>query len=234
MQDKGKTPITENRTLGGSPKDPNQRSTVMKHSSADAGRFRVVRVFDGSMNEQVPTYPKRAKGLIKNGRAKWLSEDSIVLIDNISSAGTASDVNFNDTEDKTMSELIYKDLTIDSLLARLEELGGAIADSNDAKLAAISGKLYTDTLDVIKDIKKQNQEVTLAEISSGTTTVLGEDETQKALLARLEELGGALVDSNDIDLAGIIGNLYSETINVVKDVAKQNQEIKLAQLKAAK
>lgn len=207
----------------------------MKYSSADAGRFRVVRVFDGAGNEQVPTYPKRAKGLVKNGRAQWLSGDSIVLIDNISPAEEpVSDDNLIYTEDKTMSELIYRDITIDSLLERLESLSGAIADANDAPLAEISGKLYTDTLDVIKDIKKQNQEVTLAELSSGGTTVLGEDETQKALLERLEELGGTLADCNDIDLAGIVGNLYTETLNVIKDIAKQNQEIKLAQLKAAK
>jgi len=206
----------------------------MKYSSADAGRFRTVRVFDQNGIEQLPTYPKRAKGLIKNGRAEWLGEDSIVLIEDCFSADTMSDDKLTYTEDKTMSELIYRDITIDSLLERLESLSGAIADAADAKLAAISGKLYTDTLDVIKDIKKQNQEVTLAELSSGGAAVLGEDETQKALLARLEELGGALVDCIDIDLAGIIGNLYTETINVVKDVAKQNQEIKLAQLKAAK
>ena len=138
----------------------------MKHSSADAGRFRVVRVFDGSMNEQVPTYPKRAKGLIKNGRAKWLSEDSIVLIGNISSAGTASDVNFNDTEDKTMSELIYKDFTIDSLLARLESLSGALVDSNDIDLAGIIGNLYTETINVVKDVAKQNQEIKLAQLKA--------------------------------------------------------------------
>lgn len=204
----------------------------MKYSSADAGRFRTVRVFDQNGIEQLPTYPKRAKGLIKNGRAEWLGEDSIVLIEERFSADIMSDDKFNNTEDKIMSEL--KDITVTALLERLESLSGTIADANDAKLAAISGKLYTDTLDVIKDIKKQNQEVTLAELSSGGTAVLGEDETQKSLLARLEELGDALAACTDIDLAGIIGNLYTETINVVKDVAKQNQEIKLAQLKAAK
>lgn len=146
----------------------------MKNTSADAGRFRVVRVFDGFGNEQIPTYPKRAKGLVKNGRAQWQGEDSIVLIEEnsvIPAPDKCTADQFKHTEDTEMSELINKetieieeDITLKSLLERLEDLGKAVADCSDNEQLEVLGKLYTDTLDVIKDIKKQNQEIKLAQL----------------------------------------------------------------------
>jgi len=57
-----------------------------------------------------------------------------------------------------------EDLILTSLLERLADLTGAIANCDDTDSLEILGRLYTDTLDVIKDIKKQNQEVRLAEV----------------------------------------------------------------------
>lgn len=149
---------------------------IMKNTSADAGRFRVVRVFDGFGNEQDPTYIKRAKGLVKNGRAQWCgeAENAIVLLEEsrLPSAPDMCTVPHSiNTEDTEMSELMNKesfeaeeDLTLKSLLERLSDLAGAIADCDDTEQITVIGKLYTDTLDVIKDIKKQNQEVKLAQL----------------------------------------------------------------------
>ena len=126
----------------------------------------------------------------------------------------------------------FRDITVTSLLERLEELNSALTGCSD-DCAAITGKLYTDTLDVIKDIKKQNQEITLAKLASGCNIEIAEDATLTSLLERLEDLGNALTDVSDTR-AEITGKLYSETLNVIKDIAKQNQEVTLAQIKAAK
>jgi hypothetical protein len=39
-----------------------------------------IRVVDDSNNEYEPTYPKRAKGLVKNGRARFVNSTTICLI----------------------------------------------------------------------------------------------------------------------------------------------------------
>ena len=38
-----------------------------------------VRIFDEQGNEYEATYPKRAKGLVKNGRARFVEENTICL-----------------------------------------------------------------------------------------------------------------------------------------------------------
>ena len=38
-----------------------------------------VRIFDEQGNEYEATYPKRAKGLVKNGRARFVEENAICL-----------------------------------------------------------------------------------------------------------------------------------------------------------
>ena len=45
----------------------------------------MIRVFDESGNEVNPTYPKRARGLVKQGRARWAddADDVIVLTSDI-------------------------------------------------------------------------------------------------------------------------------------------------------
>ncbi|MGN1345482.1 MAG: hypothetical protein ACI4V1_01745, partial [Eubacteriales bacterium] len=40
-----------------------------------------IRVFDEIGNEIGQTYPRRAQGLLKKGRARFLSDDAIVLTD---------------------------------------------------------------------------------------------------------------------------------------------------------
>lgn len=56
-----------------------------------------VNVVDDLGNRYVPTYAKRAKGLVKNGRARWVDENTICL------ACPPDDMNLEDTEmDKNM------------------------------------------------------------------------------------------------------------------------------------
>lgn len=51
-----------------------------------------VNVVDELGNRYVPTYAKRAKGLVKNGRARWVDENTICL------ACPPDDMNLEDTE----------------------------------------------------------------------------------------------------------------------------------------
>ena len=51
-----------------------------------------VNVVDDLGNRYVPTYAKRAKGLVKNGRARWVDENTICL------ACPPDDMNLEDTE----------------------------------------------------------------------------------------------------------------------------------------
>lgn len=57
-----------------------------------------------------------------------------------------------------------EDLTLTALLERLNDLTEAIRECTDPERLSVLGKLYSDTLDVIKDIRKQNQEVCLAKL----------------------------------------------------------------------
>lgn len=68
----------------------------------------MIRVFDEAGNEVNPTYPKRARGLVKQGRARWADDvgDVIVLTSNIEeNAAYPSDVQYI-SEDTEMFENI--------------------------------------------------------------------------------------------------------------------------------
>jgi len=74
------------------------------------------------------------------------------------------------TEDNTMSDtninetIIEKDAVLEVLIKVLGRMSDLIAESTDTEQLTIYAKLYTDTLDLIKDLKKQNQEVELAKL----------------------------------------------------------------------
>lgn len=57
-----------------------------------------VRVIDEQGNEYEATYPKRAKGLVKHGRARFLSDNLICL---------ACPPNFDDLEDSQMKDFLF-------------------------------------------------------------------------------------------------------------------------------
>ena len=66
-------------------------------------------VVDEQGNQYEATYPKRAKGLVKNGRARFVDDHTICL-------ACPPDV---DLEDKTMSE--NKEISIAYLLEQIEK-----------------------------------------------------------------------------------------------------------------
>ena len=71
-------------------------------------------VVDEQGNEYEATYPKRAKGLVKNGRARFLDEHTICL------ACPPDQMNL---EDKTMSEQIVPEkLSMNYILEQIEKI----------------------------------------------------------------------------------------------------------------
>lgn len=101
-------------------------------------------VVDENGNEYEATYPKRAKGLVKNGRARFIDENTICLAcppnnteDKIMSENKKADSTINKTSNEiadVKAELPSEKLTIDYILGKLEEISVGQAFVTDAIL----------------------------------------------------------------------------------------------------
>ena len=101
-------------------------------------------VVDENGNEYEATYPKRAKGLVKNGRARFIDENTICLAcppnnteDKIMSENKKADSTINKTSNEiadVKAELPSEKLTIDYILSKLEEISVGQAFATDAIL----------------------------------------------------------------------------------------------------
>ena len=95
-------------------------------------------VVDENGNEYEATYPKRAKGLVKNGRARFISENKICLAcppdmiteDNEMSENTNVNASVA-TENTTITQSAEK-LTIDYILTQIEKIMVDTAHINEA------------------------------------------------------------------------------------------------------
>ena len=101
-------------------------------------------VVDEQGNEYEATYPKRAKGLVKNGRARFIDENTICLAcppnnteDKNMSENKKADSTINKTSNEiadVKAELPSEKLTIDYILSKLEEISVGQAFATDAIL----------------------------------------------------------------------------------------------------
>ena len=71
-----------------------------------------IEVVDEKGNVYEPTWPKRAKGLVKNGRARFVGENKICL-------ACPPDTK---TEDKEMSNNIFGEMTVADILTRINNI----------------------------------------------------------------------------------------------------------------
>ena len=71
-----------------------------------------IEVVDEAGNVYEPTWPKRAKGLVKNGRARFVEENKICL-------ACPPDMK---TEDKHMSNNIFGEMTVADILTRINDI----------------------------------------------------------------------------------------------------------------
>ena len=73
---------------------------------------RSIEVADEAGNVYEPTWPKRAKGLVKNGRARFVEENRICL-------ACPPDTK---TEDEHMSNSIFGEMTVADILTRINDI----------------------------------------------------------------------------------------------------------------
>ena len=97
-----------------------------------------VNVVDDLGNRYVPTYAKRAKGLVKNGRARWVDENTICL------ACPPDDMNLEDTEMEN----------------KINPIEGIVVESKNAELAvARNGMTLMDILERMDKIIEQGEKL---------------------------------------------------------------------------
>ena len=95
-------------------------------------------VIDSQGNEYEATYPKRAKGLVKSGRARFVGENKICLAcppkDNLEDNKMSENINTNveqKTAELTKSEVWAQIIKLQDQLASLSETMNSIADIRD-------------------------------------------------------------------------------------------------------
>lgn len=132
----------------------------------------MIRVFDEAGNEVNPTYPKRARGLVKQGRARWAddADDVIVLTSNIEeNAAYPSDVQhiLEDTEmfEYNVNEEITETTKVPETIETIEETGlplneelnrlYGILENIDKMLYNViaMGPSFLDEMNIVEQIK---------------------------------------------------------------------------------
>lgn len=164
--------------------------------------YRSIRVFDGCGNELQPTYRKRAKGLVKHGRAQWcgVEQDSIVLTDTTSMPQGLRTADHIITEDTQMSEYRENEI-IENEIIENEETNKTLNDYDDGCILA------SEAENMSNEKALDNLLLILAKLVSDIKGV--QDEAQMQCIV----------------------SMYKETLYLIKDITKQNQEVKLAELK---
>ena len=95
-------------------------------------------VIDSQGNEYEATYPKRAKGLVKSGRARFVGENKICLAcppkDNLEDNKMSENINTNveqKTAELTKSEVWAQIIKLQDQLASLKDTFSALIDISD-------------------------------------------------------------------------------------------------------
>lgn len=133
------------------------------------------------------TYPKRAKGLVKKGKARWLSTDTICL-------------RACETEDITMANNIYE--VIDNQMSKIQE---QIRDSSNADsvrcelLNTISSlakeerkkealSLIKDQMAFIKDDAKRLSDIDLSALDNPDAFLVSRENTKQEMIKLMSKL----------------------------------------------
>ena len=180
-----------------------------------------VNVVDDLGNRYVPTYAKRAKGLVKNGRARWVDENTICLAcppDDIDLEDTKMDKNKINPIEGIVVESKNSELTVarngmtlmdilnrmDKIIAQGDELANVVEQIKELKgadgvaRAEIIGKIY------IK--REENNKKMLNMLDKMYDDMMGKPEKQSLSAPALDAITG-------LDLAG----MTPETAKIVID-----------------
>lgn len=95
-----------------------------------------IAVVDELGNEYEPTYPKRAKGLVKHGRARFLSEDRICLAcppdENLEEHNMSNRIEAVQAQNEPVAKSTANELNLAYILAQIARIQSETAYLNEA------------------------------------------------------------------------------------------------------
>ena len=96
-------------------------------------------VVDEQGNEYEATWPKRARGLVKNGRARFLSENKICL-----ACPPEIDMEDNEMTDTILTDVIIKDIVTANAPAQENEASGEPGMAAETETTSVAGDEEND------------------------------------------------------------------------------------------
>ena len=93
--------------------------------------MKMIRVFDETGNEVNPTYPKRARGLVKQGRARWAddADDVIVLISYIRDMDSAYPSEVHTVQHTLEDTEMFEDINVNEEITETAEVPETIEET---------------------------------------------------------------------------------------------------------
>lgn len=132
---------------------------------------KTIRVVDEDGNRYEATYPKRAKGLVKHGRARFIEEDMICLACPPKTQNISEEITMTNTENKNLNtvieEKIQKELetqavyTLEYALAQIEKITNSVISINlneaFSKMEGASDEQMANMADIVRARETTNQ-----------------------------------------------------------------------------
>ena len=181
-----------------------------------------VNVVDDLGNRYVPTYAKRAKGLVKNGRARWVDENTICLAcppDELNLEDTKMDKNKINPVDGMVVEVKDSEMTavangvtmrdilnrMDKIIAQGDELANIIAQVKNLPVDFNGKGRSEDIVDIYSKREATNMKM-LAMLDKMYDDMMGKSEKQTIKTYGIDAIA-------KMDFAGMM----PETAKVVLD-----------------
>ncbi len=167
-----------------------------------------VRVFDEQGNEYEATYPKRAKGLVKNGRARFVEENTICLA--CPPEKIMEEKSMENTGKNIADKIAGGKPTMDYVLAQLEMLSG-----NDAFLDKALEKLGNVKSGGPEDTGAQAQAMALKD------AIMAHETTKQKLIA----LYGKMYDDIVCPKVELINRAFEQNMTYINnsDISKDDK-----------
>ena len=132
---------------------------------------KTIRVVDEDGNRYEATYLKRAKGLVKHGRARFIEEDMICLACPPKTQNISEEITMTNTENKNLNtvieEKIQKELeiqavyTLEYALAQIEKITNSVISINlneaFSKMEGASDEQMANMADIVRARETTNQ-----------------------------------------------------------------------------
>lgn len=186
-------------------------------------------VADEFGNEYEATYPKRAKGLVKNGRARFIAENKICLAcppDIKTEDSVMSENNNNNAELNPETTTATEKLTMNYVLEQIEKIQNQ-TDHIGMALAAL-GNMVPKTNSTTPDVAGAEQAEAIAEVV----------ESREATNQKLIDLYGKMYDDlkqipskSEKIIAMLVGQLENSKVpDTTKDYIMETLQIALQDL----